>query len=219
MNADALRLEISGVELHHLAAVGAAPGVAAIMPGARNGPGTGWLRTSGAGNVLAWRAPGSATYGQEVTCDADGQYVLGDGEDVDKFVRVQVWQNWLNRPGEFPIHLRDVYNNSVALDDVTAAEAAAGKVDVWTIGLRNAGQEPLENVRMWLDPAGDANMALSLDGETWSQATTESAGLWVGPLLAPNGTAPVWLRRTIAAGAASTPKRLVHFHVSFDTVL
>jgi hypothetical protein len=219
MNADALRLEIVGVEMHHLAAIGAPPGVAAIMPGGRNGPGTGSIRTSGDGNVLAWKAPGSDAYGQEVTCEADGDYVLCDGGDVDKFVRVQVWRAWLTRPGDFSVHLRDVYNNPVSLDDVTAEEAAAGLVDVWTIDLRNAGEAPLANVRMWLDPAGDPNMALSFNGADWSQPTTESEGLAIGALMAPGITTPVYLRRTVSAGAASTPKRLVHFHCSFDSVL
>jgi len=218
MSADALQLEVSAVELHHLTAVGSAPGVVLLLVAGRNGPGMAWLRTSGDGNVLAWRAPGSATFGPDVVCESDGTYILTDGEDEDRFVRVQAWRNFLIQAGDFPVYLSDRYANGAALDDVTAERAAAGDVSVWTITLRNSGQTPISALAVWLDAASDASIELSADGQTWSAAADESEAVKMGHLAA-DATATVHLRRTVAAGCAASPKQTMHLCFAFDGAL
>ena len=92
MSADALHVTVDTVEVRHLAVVGTLPGVVPLLASARNGPGIGLMQSEGDdGTWLSWRAPGSTLYGTAVHCSPDGTFLLCDGEDPDKWIRVDVY--------------------------------------------------------------------------------------------------------------------------------
>lgn len=116
-NADSLRIEVGGVEDRSLAAVGAVFGTAILAAAGRNGPGRATLRYSAAG--LQWRAPGSATFGTAVPVASDGDFLVEDGEDKSKWVRVRAKAAKL--PAglvEAGILLGDRFGNAIGGDDV-----------------------------------------------------------------------------------------------------
>lgn len=208
-NADALRIAVSAVEVRHLTAIGAVPGVVLGLAAARNGPGTGRLRYTSAG--LAWRAPGSSRWGAAVDVSAGGEFLLEDGGDRDKWVRATVHASHLVLSAEAEVHLADRYG--AWLDDVAAAEAAAGDVEIQTLMLSNAGDATLGNVHAWL-AAGTSDLELSGDLANWYTATVEADGVSLGDL-APAASVPLYVRRTIAAGAAADPKVLALVRLGF----
>ena len=214
MSADLLHLEIADVELVHLDAVRTAPGVKLLLIAARNGPGTAWLRASGDGSDLAWKAPGSSSYGEDVACAADGEYLIKDGDDTNKFARVQVWRDFLVSPGEYPIYLRDRYNNGVALDDVTAEQAASGDVSVSTITLHNVSSSEMTGVVVWVDSDTAAPIEISTNGTNWFRPENEEVAVAL-PSIPAESTVMIYVKRTIVAGTENNPKMQVHFHVTF----
>jgi hypothetical protein len=212
MSAAILQILVADTEVRNLAAVGTLPGVAVVAAAGRNGPGTGRLRSYRDGTWLAWQAPGSASYGVAVACAADGSYVLEDGDDPDRWLRVQVYRAHLvPGPAEDLVHLRDVFSNAIGGAAVSAADAIAGRVD--TVELTLVAQQPAGELRVWLAEAS-AGLELSADGLSWSAPTTEETALALGSLLA-GQSRPLFLRRTIPAAAASTPALLNLVHLSF----
>lgn len=202
---DALRVRTSaGVEIPSLTAIGAIPGVVPLAAAGANGPGTGRLRSQGDGTLLQWRAPGSSTYGEAVTVAADGSYLLEDGEDTAAWLRVYVRTAFLVAgPAEAEVLLGDLYN-ALGPDDVTAAEATAGLVEVTQFQLYNAGAHRIDSLAVWLG-ASVVGLEISTDGVAWSAPTTEGAALAFGNV-APAAFATLHVRRTISAGAANNPK-------------
>jgi hypothetical protein len=215
MNADILHIESASVDVQQLTAVGAVPGVAPLLAAARNGPGVGQLLSGSDGRSIAWRAPGSDIFGPPVFCVPDGVYDLLDGEDSDKFIRVDVYGDHAAAGSQAQILLTDVYNNALAGSDVTAAEAAAGNVAAWSVTLRNAGLEAIAAVRAWLDAASDPAVSLSPDGSTWSQPDNDADGVTIGSLAA-SQSATLYLQRMLVANSPFDPKRRVIIHVAFD---
>lgn len=214
-HADALRLEVSSVEIQQFATVHTIPGVVILLVAARNGPGQGRIRSTGDGTLLSWRAPDSSTFGTPLDCSADGTYVLEDGEDPDKYIRIQVYADYLTPgPIESRVYLDDLYDNGAVDDDVTAEEAAAGDVATYTITLENASGYILSGIVVWLAyPSED--LEISDDGAAWVSPTDEESGL-AFPDLPVGGTDVLHLRRTIAAGASSESSVLNLFHIGFD---
>lgn len=150
---DGLRL-ISGTEVKSLYAVGTVDGVAVLRVAGANGPGTAVISYDGdgAGNSrLAWRAPGSVTFGTWVDVSVDGDYLLDDGEDPRKWARVTVYGDYLPAAAaQASVYLADVFNNAIGSDDVTAAEAAAGSVETRTVSVTNASSVRADDVRAWI---------------------------------------------------------------------
>jgi len=205
IRADALRLYYAGQEINHLRAVGTVPGVRVLHVAARNGHGAGILRYLG-GN-LYWRAPGSSTFGAAVAVPTDGHYLLFDGDDLDAFVRVEVYTDHL-LAGDARVFLRDRYENAIGFDDVTAAEAAAGDVTTWSITCRNESDEILYDLTAWVDFA-TTGITLSADDVTYA------AGVALGNL-DPAESVPLYIKRTIAAAADYAPRLLTHLHFRFQ---
>ena len=212
---DALRIEIASVESRSLAAVGTIPGVAVLAAAGRNGPGVGRLRAMQDGTYLHWRAPGSATFGPATHCEADADVLIRDGEDTDKWVRARVALDYLVAgPVDGSVHLGDRFGNAVGHDNVTAAEALAGNVEAYTVDLANVSTLILSSVVAWLD-AAVSGLEISDDGITYVSPTSEATGLSLADIPA-GGSITFYLRRTVAATAASDPEVLNHICLAFD---
>jgi len=214
-HADALRLTVASVEVRHLTAVGTVPGVVIDAVAARNGEGTGRLRCDG--NELQWQAPDSATWGdvEFVDVENDASYLLEDGEDRSKWIRVDVYPDYLpDGAAEVGVVLTDVRENGVSNDDVTASEAASGDVTTHTVTLENVGTVTLSQLRVWLD-AAVSGLEISDDGASWVSPTSEAAAL-AFPDLAAGDSDTLHVRRTISAGADADAGVVNHLELSFS---
>ena len=213
--ADALRMEDSGTEVVHLNAVGTIPGVVLLAVAARNGLGTGTIRSEGEGNTLSWRAPGSETFGDSVTVAADGDVLLEDGEDTDKWVRIEIHFAEL-APGSASegVLLDDVYNNAIAAVDVNASRASSGDVAIYTVTMSNDGSFTLENLDVWIDSAV-SGIEISDDGIVWVSPTTEGTALSFPDLIA-TGSDTLHIRRTIGAASPSDAAVVDLLHLAYN---
>jgi len=215
-HAGALQVFAAGVEVKHLVAVGTLPGVTITRVAGRNGPGMGYLRSSGPqAGQFAWSAPGSSSFGAAAAVDATGEALLRDGDDPDKFVVVHAHAGFLGvEPSTARVMLRDVYDNAVAHDDLSAGEAAAGDVDEYQLTLRNVSDARLENLRCWIDAATE-DLKISDDGLVWHDPTDEADALWLGDL-AGGAETTLHVQRTIGAAADADAGVLNHLHLAFS---
>ena len=212
---DALQWQKSSVEIQHLHAVGTIRGVKILQVAARNGKGTGRLRSTGDGTLLSWREPGAANYGGDCPCASDGDYLLL-GSDPGKWIRIRVYEDFLFAgPREEPVLLDDVYNNEIGSDDVTAGEASAGDVETYTVTVKNMGTFTMTDVRFWLDPAV-SDLEIGFNGADWFSPTTEETAIELGFPFAPAASGTIHFRRTTGAAAPSDPKVLNNIHARFD---
>lgn len=211
--ADSLRFELSAVEVAQVDAVGSIPGLHILHVAAKNGTGIGRLRTSLDGKSASWRAPGGKSIRTPLDVSLDGSYILEDGDDPDKFVRIQITAAELSGvPIDAEVVLRDLYNNAIASDDVTAAEASAGDQETYAFDLKNDSTDDATDLLVWLDAAvSDIEIK---DGFFWKSPTDEASGVGLGSILSGNSIV-VDLRRTIGAGATADPAVLTHLHFSF----
>jgi hypothetical protein len=199
---DALKIESASVEVSHLHLIGTIPGVIPLLAAARNGPGSGMLKSIGDGTRFQWRAPDSGTFGTPVLCASDGNCLLLDGEDTNKWLRIQVDASELaNGARSTVVELTDRFNNAIASDDVSAAEATAGDVETYTFDLENQSNTILSQLSVWIDPTV-VNIEIADDGATWVSPTTQATAL-VLPDLLPGVSDTLHVRRTITAGAGS----------------
>lgn len=218
---DALRIEVSSVEALSHIAVGTLHGVAILAVAGKNGPGTGLLRASGDGTYLSWRAPGSDRFGSTVVCDADGDYMLEDGNYPDKFIRVNVSVDYL-APGasDAKVYIKDIYDNGFAQADITAAQASAGNVAVTALGLHNDGPMDILNMKCWLGTVGLVGIIeLSTDNANYYAPTFEDhVDVIEFARIAAAGDETLYIRRTITAGAVSDPAFLNHLEFAFNSI-
>lgn len=201
--ADSLRLKRLTVEIHHLLAVGSVPGVTPDAAGGRNGPGTGKMRSTEDGTLLSWRAPGSSTFGTPIRVAADASYVLEDGDDSQKFLRVTVFTAYLIGPGEADVTLKEAFN-ALGPDDVPAPEASAGAVEDTEYALANDHiSNEAQDVKVWLD-AATVGLEISDDGITYVSPTSEGDGdVLTFASIASGASVPIFTRRTISSSAPS----------------
>ena len=203
--ADSLRLKFSGSEIQQLHRIRTIPGVSVLAAAGKNGVGAGNLRSVGDGTFLQWRAPGSGTFGPRLKV-TDGNWIVKDGEDLDKWVRVEVFASFLKPSSEeAQVLLDDVYNNG-GNDDITAAEATAGFSASWQMDMVNESAKTLHRLVVWIDPA-TSGITISDDDVVFVSPTTEATGLEFGDL-APGGSLPLYIKRTIGAGASEDPRVL-----------
>jgi hypothetical protein len=212
---DALRLQVGASNVQHLALIGTIRGVTPLAVAGRCGEGTGSIRSFGSPpRRFAFRAPGSSTWGEEVTVGSTGDYLLEDGDDTNKWLRVRIDLAWLaDVPAEARVFLRDRYNE-LGPDDVTSSEASAGSVETLTVTCANVGSHRLASLKAWLE-VGVSGIELSPDNVAWSAPTSEGAGVALGNVEA-GLTVPLYLRRTITAGAASAAKVLNQINFSWE---
>lgn len=209
--ADALRLESSGVEVVSLTAMGTIAGVEITAVSARNGPGTGRLRCRWSDTVgrlpltVAWLAPGSNAWGAPVGVAADGDFLVEDGEDHNKWVRVTATKNYLQAGDAAQVMLGDRYNTAIASDDVSAAEAASGDFETYSVDIVNDSAETVRRVGVWLDPSAPSGVAISASGGGgWVHPTTEATCLELGDLT-PVHSVTLYFSRTILPAADADP--------------
>ena len=206
---------IDDTELKQLASIGTIDGVAILHVGGKNGTGTGVLRSVTVATRLSWKAPGSSSYGTYVDCSVDGEYVLVDGDDDSKYVRVYVYNSHLSStPEEGNVYLQDLINNETGSDNVSAAEATAGDVKDYTVAIRNSSGVVVSPIKFWLDPS-TSDLEISDDGAVWVSPTTEGTALDWGELN-PGSARLLHMRRTIAAAASSDTEVLNLLQYSFD---
>ena len=215
MFGDVLALTGSPVEIQHLRALGTIAGVRVDFVAARNGRGIGVLESLASGTTLRWKGPGSSTFGPSVDVSVDGTYVLRDGDDLDKYVRVTTWSTYLLPVAQSAqVFLADVFTNPLAGADITASEASAGATVTHTVKLENLSVSAIREVKVWLDAGHDSRLSISDDGAAFSQPTTEATALDFGQI--DGGSAKtLWIKRTIAASTEFDPDILTQLHGSF----
>lgn len=212
---DALRIEVSGVEVPCLVPVGTIPGVAITAAAGRNGPGVGYIRSTDDGTLLSWKAPGSRQYGDACRVQADCTGILEDGDDPEKWVRISVDYDWLQpSPSEARVYLRDLYENGVSHDDVTAGEAAAGDVADYTLTLTNDSGHGMSQVKAWSAPE-ISTLTISDDGVAYVVRNDETNPLALADIPA-GGSISFYCRRTVSAGASADTGVLSHLHFRWE---
>jgi len=124
-------------------------------------------------------------------------------------------------------------------DLVSSAEAAAGDVEYRCIYVANTGTTTALGAKLWIQsntPNSDNDIAIALggeglngtaetvggegsapSGESFSAPSNEGAALSLGDL-AQNDEYPVWIRRTINAGAAADASEQFTLRVKYDYV-
>jgi hypothetical protein len=211
-----INIESESEEVHHLTTAGSLQGVVPILVAARNGPGVGRIKVIN--GQLSWKAPYSSRFGNPVECNADGTYILCDGEDEDKFIKIDVHTEYLpSEDFEAKIYLSEVYNNPVAQDDVIAVDAQTGVVLQYQLSVRNTSSITFSHIRIFLNPVADPRTELSLDGVNWYKPYTESEGLQIESL-GSGQSITLNIKRTIAAGQSEKPKQRVHLIIGFDAI-
>lgn len=211
---DALRVLFVGDDVQSLAVVGTIRGLIPLAAAGACGEGSARVRSLGSPPTrFSFRAPGSSTWGEAIVAEVSGDYLLEDGSDRSKWLRARVRTDWLaSQPEEAPVFLRDRFNE-LGPDDVTAAEAASGSVEVLALELANVSTNRLDLLKSWIAPA-TSNIEVSPDGISWSAPTTEGTALALGSLDY-GATLSFYVRRTITIGAASAAKLLNQLRFSW----
>lgn len=117
---------------------------------------------------------------------------------------------------EARVYMKGLWNNAAAGDDVSAAEALAGDVTVFTIPVKNYSNVGTSQGKAWLDPACTF-LEISGDGVAYSTPYREEDAVDIGSgddNGIPGGSSVnVYTRRTIPAGQGADPKVPVIFHI------
>lgn len=212
---DGLTYDTGAGEIQSLSPLGTIPGVVILHVSGANGVGTGFLRSEGTGGMLlSWKAPGSAVYGAPVNITANADYLLEDGEDRSKWIRIEGHFTLLGPVIEQRIYLADVYDNQLVSRDVTRLEAFLGHVLLYTIDFTNLSNRIIRRIAFWIDPAV-VDLEISHNGSTWVTPTTPATALQAWSPMAPVGSIALHLRRTISAGSPSDTDVLNQIHCHF----
>lgn len=144
------KMEFAAVD-HHPAILGTIPGVRFTEASTLNGLGAGAIRYTSAG--LAWRAPGSNSFGLAVPVPGEGAYTLFDGEDAAKWVGVDVFTSYLQTNTTATVHIADRWNNLYG--DVSKEYFDLGYGQSKKLALYNPSRTRLTRVQVWneVDPS------------------------------------------------------------------
>lgn len=217
--ADAVRITNDiGVLVDMLIAIGTIPGVAIDFAAAKNGEGTGYIQSGDNGNELTWKAPGSTTFGTAVVASSDGVYVLEDGEDDDKCVRVTVTTAYLESSAQTaPVYLSDRFNNEIGSDNVAADDADTGTNSTETILVYNRSGQQITNLKAWIDSAVTYLQIAKPFPATFKTPTSEGhADVLTWATVAPDAYVTIRIKRTIPASTGEAPTVLNVLHLSWD---
>lgn len=194
------------VEVKHTHTIGSISGVVPLAAGGRNRltDGSASIRSTGpTGRRLSWRAPGSSSYGLGVDIPTDGTYVLCDGDDLTRCIRVEVHGDRVRETGSSAsVNIADVLNNTVGGDNVTATDATAGRTDTIPLTVFNQSRHTAHRVKVWI-AENAANLELSLDDIAYFSPTSETDPnvIDLAASLPRGSTAELYLRRTVSAGS------------------
>lgn len=218
---DGLRLQLAGTDVNSVAAVVLAAGLAGLVvlaAAAKNGAGIGQVTLVPAlspnPNMLRWQAPGSVTPGAAQPVTIDGDYLLEDGADRGKWIRVRVYVARLPASGVAIVQVTDRYNE-LGLGDVAAADALTGTVTTTQFTLKNVSPALITGVLLWID-ASVAGMSVSSDGTNFYTPTSSGdAHVLAWSSIAAGASVNLWVRRTIGSSAASNARVLHWLHYSW----
>lgn len=155
---DALRIVYQpGVfdrETGYLKAVGTIPGVAPIAAAGLCGAGIAAISSRNDGYDLCFRAPDSELFGPLVRAESDGDYLLEDGEDKNKWLRVKVRSAFLAvTPQQSRVFLRLEDGEMVTTKQISS-------VNTLNLQIQNVSAQPLLGVRVW-SPTPDTTFNLT----------------------------------------------------------
>lgn len=214
---DAVHLESAGADAGPLRVVGTLPGMYIFAASTLNGTGHGLLiagvHSDGVTPTVAWQAPGSSTPGAPCPLTGEAAFLVEDGEDPDKWVRVYAYPAYCGTSGEAKVFFKVGYN-ALGPSDVTAGDAAAGLVITTTFTLKNYSFYPVTNVKLWIyaDPA----VQVSKDNISFFAPTDETdPNVLVWSSIAAGASANVYVKRTISASTAFDPARLVELRFAW----
>lgn len=128
---------------------------------------------------------------------------------------------------------------STIFDTVSSAEASAGDIEYRCVYVINNGATEATSVKLWIQantPSADTDIAIALggegkngnaetvanentapSGESFSSPSSSGTGLSLGNLA--NGDRyPVWIRRTVTAGAAGAASDTFTLRVGYDYI-
>lgn len=128
---------------------------------------------------------------------------------------------------------------STIFDAVSSAEASAGDTEYRCVYVMNNGATTAQTAKIWIQantPSADTTIAIALggegkngtaetvgnentapSGESFSSPTGSGDGLSLGDL-ANTDRYPVWIRRTVTAGAAAVASDTFTLRVGYDYV-
>lgn len=210
---DALRFEISGVEVQTLSAIGTIPGVMIKQVSALNAIGVGMIKSSGDGTKITWRAPGSNHYGTPIYAATDGEYLIEDGDSIGKFLRIEMRTAYLKpRAMQSRVFLKEVYLNGFGQDDITS-DPVQFLLKSRAVTMKNHSTHTLKKIVVWVDRSSGVAIGKTQLG-SFTRPTREETGLSFSDLAA-GGTASLWMRQTISANEPADPKILDHIHARY----
>jgi hypothetical protein len=213
---DLLEFQLTGVAVKHLIALGTVPGIVVTAAAAQCGPGTGRLAVDG-GHRATWYPPGDIVGGTPVDVSSGGPFTV-TGANPAKWLHVTAYSSALVVGATADVRLVDVYNNGLAPADVTAAQAAAGYQDTWTVDLKNVSAGSVGTIHLTLDAAavlGGTTLEISLDGAAWH--TLGGGYVLTVPDLAAGVSQTLHFRRTIPAATASLAAASIILDVTWIT--
>ncbi len=122
---DALHVLKAGEENPQLTPSNTLFGVRIMGIAGHNERGTGELRNTGDdGKTLSYKAPGSEKWGPGVYITEAGPWVLEDGEDKNKWIRVYIYPSYLNTDGVSEVPAETVADPAAAETSITAGSDA-----------------------------------------------------------------------------------------------
>ncbi len=207
-------------------------GVEILGVGALNGRGTGSLEAV-TDNSLRWTPP-EGLAGTTVTL-AQGQEAKLFGFQSGAWIHVRR-NSTLPMVGTHSVQCMDIYNNAIGLGNVASADAVAGEVFYRAVIGKNEFDGPMVDFKIWLDADANTGIAIGYEaavadeiqtiadettaptGITWVTGTTSATGISV-PSVVAGGSFGIWIRKTIAADTAPSPRELVHIHVQYGDLV
>lgn len=208
LHGDSLHLQLAGVSVVSLAAPNVnLAGVVIQEAAGRNTPGQGTLTLNN--GSMSWQADNSTTNGTAASVGAGGVFVLEDGADISRWIRVQTLATYLPTAAQATVATADSYN-PVGLGDVVAAMAATGGTLTTEFTIKNVGTASLTGGLLWIDTTGSGATVLtvSTDGTNFYAPSSATDSHAMTFSLAASSSANLWLKRIIAASTPASPAQL-----------
>lgn len=209
---DALRLVyqpgVFDILTGFLKCVGTIPGVAPIAAAGICGEGLAAIASHDDGTALCFRAPGSQTFGPTVAAGVDGDYLLEDGEDKNKWLRVKARAAFLSpTPQEARVFLR------IEDSEMVPGATIGGAVNL-NLQLQNVSSKKVENVRVWSPTSG---VTFNVFGAGDIVAASEATSFLIGAMLA-GGVQDLGMILTVPGGTSPNPAAPAELRAKWDSL-